>query len=379
MKKSLSKPANWQDFEDLCRKLFGEVWDCKNTIRKNGRSGQDQAGVDVYAIPKGEDGYFGIQCKGKDDYTQARVTEKEVLAEISKAAGFEPPLKVFIIATTANKDAKLEAFIRREDLKSRNAGQFGIQLFAWEDLADLILENCETYLWYVEGKHFRVSYGFTLLADGQAEPIIRPVYYRKTTYYISEKFRRQLENSSMGRMMAMSAKLTAFMPVREPRLFNYAYSRLNFQLLNTGSMVLDDWKFSMQFDAGQVKAIDDDYDGEPNPNPVAIFRVVRTSEIPLMIDKKQLSVLFKPVNNQALIQHDQRNFAVWILPAGHETSRIDATWELLARDFRTTGTMSVLVEPQYERASADVIVENGEEPPENATVVVEKIAEKEQE
>lgn len=26
--KSLPKPQNWQDFETLCKKLWGEIWSC---------------------------------------------------------------------------------------------------------------------------------------------------------------------------------------------------------------------------------------------------------------------------------------------------------------------------------------------------------------
>ena len=56
----IQKPVNWQDFESLCKKLWGEIWGCSDTIKKNGRSGQAQHGVDVYGIPKGETMYYGI-------------------------------------------------------------------------------------------------------------------------------------------------------------------------------------------------------------------------------------------------------------------------------------------------------------------------------
>ena len=63
----IKKPKNWQDFEKLCKNLWGEIWDCADTIKRNGRIGQQQYGVDVYGIPKGETSYYGIQCKCKDD------------------------------------------------------------------------------------------------------------------------------------------------------------------------------------------------------------------------------------------------------------------------------------------------------------------------
>lgn len=54
----IKKPENWQDFESLCKKLWGEIWNCSDTIKKNGRSGQKQHGVDIYGVPKGEKQYY---------------------------------------------------------------------------------------------------------------------------------------------------------------------------------------------------------------------------------------------------------------------------------------------------------------------------------
>lgn len=78
MKKTIQKPENWPDFETLCKQLWGEIWGIPMKIKKNGRNGQPQAGVDVYGVPKGEANYWGIQCKGKGDYTNAKLTKKEI-------------------------------------------------------------------------------------------------------------------------------------------------------------------------------------------------------------------------------------------------------------------------------------------------------------
>ena len=51
-KLQLRKPENWQDFERLCKALWGEIWECSDTIKRNGRQGQVQKGVDVYGIKK---------------------------------------------------------------------------------------------------------------------------------------------------------------------------------------------------------------------------------------------------------------------------------------------------------------------------------------
>ncbi len=90
--KSLRRPDNWQDFETLCKKLWGEIWNCPE-IKKNGRSGQNQNGVDIYGIPKGENEYYGIQCKGKDEYSNKQFSVDEINEEIDKAKTFTPTLK----------------------------------------------------------------------------------------------------------------------------------------------------------------------------------------------------------------------------------------------------------------------------------------------
>ena len=75
----IQSPENWQDFERLCKKLWGEIWNCSDTIMRHGRNGQSQCGVDIYGTPNGGIEYYGIQCKGKDNYTQAQLTTKEIL------------------------------------------------------------------------------------------------------------------------------------------------------------------------------------------------------------------------------------------------------------------------------------------------------------
>jgi hypothetical protein len=80
-KKSIAPPQYWQQFEDLCKKLFGEVWNCPH-IKRHGRNGQPQSGVDIYGKPKGRMKYSGIQCKGKDNFLEKELTKKEIDEEI---------------------------------------------------------------------------------------------------------------------------------------------------------------------------------------------------------------------------------------------------------------------------------------------------------
>jgi len=112
---TLRRPANWQDFETLCKKLWGEIWKCPE-IQKNGRLGQDQSGVDIFGTPIGENGYYGIQCKGKSEYNDQhpQFTVKEIAKEIKKAKKFTPALKKLYFATTAVNDSKIQAYIRKK-------------------------------------------------------------------------------------------------------------------------------------------------------------------------------------------------------------------------------------------------------------------------
>ena len=101
----IQKPANWQDFEILCMRLWDRMWDCKE-IKKNGRLGQEQHGVDIFVLKNGDSLYTGIQCKLKDDLTHSKLTKKEIDAEVAKALFYKNELKQLIFATTANKDAE---------------------------------------------------------------------------------------------------------------------------------------------------------------------------------------------------------------------------------------------------------------------------------
>ena len=123
--KTLGRPENWQDFESLCKKLWGEIWQCPE-IKKNGRAGQTQNGVDVYGIPSFDDEYYGIQCKGKDEYTHKQLTVKEIDKEIEKAKSFEPKLKKLYFATTAVKDAEIEKVIRLKNTEHRKNKLFEV-------------------------------------------------------------------------------------------------------------------------------------------------------------------------------------------------------------------------------------------------------------
>lgn len=128
-------PANWQDFETLCCDLWRAIWKDPNT-QKNGRQGQSQHGVDIYGRPNQEDLWAGVQCKGKNNYTNKSLAEKEVRDEVENAKSFEPKLSHFIIATTGPKDAKIEELARKITDEHSKSGLFSVNVLAWNDIKD---------------------------------------------------------------------------------------------------------------------------------------------------------------------------------------------------------------------------------------------------
>lgn len=132
-------PANWQDFESLCCDLWREIWKDPNT-QKNGRQGQPQHGVDISGSPNQESLWAGVQCKGKDNYTDKSLTEGEVKTEVEKAKAFEPKLSQFIIATTGPKDAKIEEVARIITGEHLGNGLFSVHIWGWDDIVARLAE-----------------------------------------------------------------------------------------------------------------------------------------------------------------------------------------------------------------------------------------------
>ena len=114
-------------FESLCLDLFRDVWGEDSGAQKNGRSGQPQAGVDVFGRSGG--GWVGIQCKQKDGLLRTRVTVGELEQEVAAARGFKPPLSRFILATTGPRDAKVQK--RARELTEPG---LAVEVWSWKDI-----------------------------------------------------------------------------------------------------------------------------------------------------------------------------------------------------------------------------------------------------
>lgn len=345
MKKTIQKPENWQDFETLCKKLWGEVWNIPMKIKKNGRNGQSQAGVDVYGVPKGETNYWGIQCKGKDDYANAKLTKAEIEREIDKAKTFSPKLSVFIIATTMNKDAEIEAYVREKDLESRHNNGFEILLFCWEDIADLIDENQDTYNFWVANKQHKTRFEFEVyLNEFKTDFTIRPKCIRTIKRYRLKDFIDKNNNTGIANSLNNPLWMKNFI---SPTILNLTLQKINeaicsFEIImvNSGSVVIEDWKLTFTVKGEHKEIMDQLGTGPMGVIDINFLKYKRT-----YVDKN--NIFYSPKENEPLIQKDNRFFKAYIIPECREYS-IPIEWELLARDFNTTGTLILNVLPEYE-------------------------------
>jgi hypothetical protein len=131
----LPPPKAWQEFEDLVLASLGQRWKT-TTLQRNGRSGQAQAGVDVY----GSDDIgrrVGIQCKN----FKGALALKTVQKEIERAAKFKGSLSALFVATTAETDARLQEEVRLLSDTRVAAGQFAVALLFWDDIVDGLVAN----------------------------------------------------------------------------------------------------------------------------------------------------------------------------------------------------------------------------------------------
>ncbi len=353
MKKSLRKPENWQDFESLCKKLWGEVWNIPNKIKKNGRLGQQQNGVDIYGIPENEKKYWGVQCKGKDDYSNSKLTEPEIDKEVQNAKDFKPELEVFIIATTQNKDSKIEEYVRKIDLENRESGSFEIILFCWEDIVDLIEENRETINWYQGINQYREKYDFAVgFEDGGESITINPKFLKEITKYrIEEKNMFGLTSSQIA-----IPKPYIAMPFQS-QYVNHSWCSVKIILANIGNVVLENWHLTIFFD-DNVRTISD---GESyNPLLSIELRKIQEDNRTLFVYEDAKKILYEPVRYEPLIQKSARSFKTHFIPK-IGAKEIKLRWELLARDFDKEGELIIKLDPEFEEKTLWVGVENKED------------------
>lgn len=145
--RELPAPKHWQEFENLAFDLYRRLWKT-NDAQLHGRQGQPQAGVDVYGTDRVEQKYTGVQCKGKDGDLRAAVTEAELRDEVAKARTFQPPLDVFVLATTAPNDQAIQRIAREISLEHDRLGLFEVRVTGWTTLRSFVADDQDVLLKY---------------------------------------------------------------------------------------------------------------------------------------------------------------------------------------------------------------------------------------
>ncbi|GLR16004.1 hypothetical protein [Portibacter lacus] len=322
-KKHLRKPENWEDFESLCKKLWGEIWDCKE-IKKNGRKGQSQNGVDVYGIPKGEKSYYGIQCKGKDEYSHKLLTKSEIDKEIDLAKSFKPALTKFYFATTANKDSKIEEYIRIRDFENRLQNLFEVHLFSWEDIVDLIDENKQTHDWYLNLNKFNTKSNAEICFENDQNELVKsiPFYEQYTHYQLGSKPTNIFDYTSFKSPI-----------IRNPliRGKNKSYCRFRLKIKNTGSAPIENPKIIINA-KGEYTEIGDEY--------VDAIIKPANAKTDVEVNSLQGSLFICPHRNTLAPGEEYLSNTICIKP-DFKGANIELIWKLVSNKYNKEGLLKI--------------------------------------
>ncbi|GAA5003540.1 hypothetical protein GCM10023206_07370 [Acinetobacter puyangensis] len=179
-------PAYWQDFEKLTLDICKKRWD-DDYAQRNGRSGQKQAGVDVYGCNKTSKEFTGIQCKKRTwtlkpgaDSPCNTLTNKEIDNEYLAVKEFSPKLDRFIIATTGPRDKDLQEHVRK--INDTNPS-IKITIWFWEDYVEYLNDYPDLmYRYYENILKYRSSYNsdehyLRLLSMAFDRPSIRTPFH----------------------------------------------------------------------------------------------------------------------------------------------------------------------------------------------------------
>lgn len=333
----IKPPENWQDFEALCKKLWGEIWNCSDTIKRNGRNGQKQCGVDIYGIPKNELDYYGIQCKGKDRYTNAQLTKNEIDSEISKAMSFKPTLKGFYFASTAAKDVYIEEYIRIKDIDSRINGNFAINVFFWEDIVDLLKENRNTYNWYVNDCLYLDNTDAAIFFENKCHQIIiTPTYYA-----VSKQCQGIVDKLSKHNTIGCSPY--SFTVTFPKNMRDESWCKVSIIVENIGSSTIDGYIVCLNFSSDGDFDIDDDLGVKAHTGMMSMMRSVHTP-IEVLANESDKYIEFRPILNR-LIQNDRQSFSFWI----HTLSNVKVDWEIKAVNYSKKGELGINCSPRVEK------------------------------
>jgi len=359
----LRPPENWQDFETLGKKLWGEIWKCPE-IKKNGRQGQDQYGVDIFGKPAGAKGYWGIQCKGKGEYLDAKYrhrqfTEKEIDREIEKAKTFHPPLEKFYFATTATRDAKIQAHVRERNLANIAAGLFEIDLYSWEDIVELIDEYKATHDWYLNHQKYKLDKSVQVTFTGGSYEIDATPRFRRTVTVYRQKIMPPANFAYLDPMayfLSNNPELRNIAAIGISSEFltsvNHAYFPVQFEIKNTGQSSIEDYKllFEIKGHVMEMKLTNKIF---PSFSTENFKRQAPTVEL----STDTMSGKITPPNSK-LVGDEVFTSHPFFIKAEATPANISVSWKLLAKEFTQKGELFIHIKPDIKTAYLEELTED---------------------
>jgi len=147
-------PQDWQAFEKFIKGVVDVIWK-QEGWQIYGRSGQEQAGIDLFGYDE-QKRFTAIQCK-KKNLTNAQgkllktslLTKKLIDNEISLAEKVRSPeIERLIFATTSSRDTHVLDFVRKINDERVKTNKFLIEVWFWEDFQVLIENHIELMYWY---------------------------------------------------------------------------------------------------------------------------------------------------------------------------------------------------------------------------------------
>lgn len=355
--KTLRPPENWQDFETLCKKLWSEIWNTSD-IKKNGRLGNNQNGVDIYGIPEGEKEYYGIQCKGKDEYIHKQLTKLEIEKEIEKAKSFKPPLKKLYFTTTAVKNSDIEQFIREKNIEHIENRLFNVELYSWEDIVDLIDENQRTHDYYVNSLNFKTHSSVSIsFCEGGREITrksrfkeLKTVYKNKVNPY-DNPFSLLFNNNILEQASYYNGGT----------YINKSCVGINIKIINTGIEALEDYKLQLICKCENLKLLETETYGLNTVNIEAT--ILREKNRQLFFDNENQIIIFKPKEN-TLVGDDSVEIGKFFIIPSPTDNCVQINWKLLSKKFKDEGVLIVNLTHDFIQAEKTEYVDDINNQPE---------------
>lgn len=291
------------------------------------------------------------------------MTENEIVAEIEKALGFEPKLKLLVFATTANKDTKVEGFIRNKDVENRAKGLFAVDIASWEDIVDQLERYRATYNWYVNNCQFKDATDVSVSFDGYEDIVIRPEYVRTIVKYeYKELTLIELTWQSQLKDILMPNFGASIMPWNQPRKIDKKWCKLNIRIVNIGNTVIKTPKLIVFFRLEDIVRIDDDF---CYCNAFGIEEAVKAQINAGRDAKREVfqtyrnQIEYRP-KNSVFVQRDYRDFHISIIPADG-IKALPLFWNFLCEDYHKEGFLTIYVEPKIDEQIKTVEVHDESE------------------